>query len=69
MRAKGFQIGPTLVGELLHGMGYSLQGTAKQKEGAQHADRDAQFRQINDTAVAHMAEASRSSASTRRRKS
>ena len=56
LRAKGFQIGATLVGELLHQMGYSLQGTAKQKEGAQHADRDAQFRYINDTAVAFMAD-------------
>jgi hypothetical protein len=54
LRAKGFQIGATLVGELLHQMGYSLQATAKQKEGDQHADRDAQFRSINDTAVAFM---------------
>lgn len=56
LRAKGFEIGATLVGELLHQMGYSLQGTAKQKEGAQHADRDGQFRYINDTAVAFMAD-------------
>ncbi len=56
LRAKGFEIGATLVGELLHQMGYSLQATAKQKEGAQHADRDAQFRYINDTAVAFMAD-------------
>jgi len=54
LRAKGFTIGPTLVGELLREMGYSLQGTAKQSEGRQHADRDAQFRYINDTAVAFM---------------
>lgn len=56
LRAKGYEIGATLVGELLHQMGYSLQGTAKQKEGAQHADRDAQFRYINDTAVAFLAD-------------
>ncbi len=54
LRAKGFEIGATLVGELLHQMGYSLQATAKHKEGAQHADRDAQFRYINDTAVAFL---------------
>jgi Rhodopirellula transposase DDE domain len=54
--AKGFSASPTLVGQLLREMGYSLQATAKQKEGAQHADRDAQFRHINDTAVAFMAE-------------
>ncbi len=56
LRAKGFEIGATLVGQLLHQMGYSLQATAKQKEGAQHRDRNAQFRYINDTAVAFMAD-------------
>jgi hypothetical protein len=35
-------------------MGYSLGGTAKQNDRRQHADRDAQFGQINDTAVAFM---------------
>jgi hypothetical protein len=55
LRAKGFDVGPTTVRELLHEMGYSLQGTSKQKEGAQHVDRDAQFHHINDTAAAFMA--------------
>jgi hypothetical protein len=54
--AKGFEISPRTVGDLLGEMGYSLQGTSKQKEGAQHVDRDAQFRYINDTAVAFMGE-------------
>jgi transposase len=54
LRARGFEVSATLVGELLHEMGYSLQATAKQKEGSQHLDRDAQFRHINDTAVAFM---------------
>ena len=54
LRAKGFTISPRTVGALLSEMGYSLQGTSKQKEGAQHVDRDAQFRHINDTAVAFM---------------
>ncbi len=54
LRAKGFDVGASLVGQLLHQMGYSLQGTAKQKEGTQHADRDGQFRYINDQAVAHL---------------
>jgi hypothetical protein len=53
---KGFSASPTLVGQLLHDMGYSLQSTAKQNEGTQHADRDAQFRYINDTAVAYLAD-------------
>ena len=54
LREKGFEISPRTVGELLGEMGYSLQATSKQKEGAQHVDRDAQFQHINDTAVAFM---------------
>ena len=38
------------VAELLHALGYSLQGNAKQLEGKQHPDRDAQFRHINAAA-------------------
>jgi len=52
--AKGHAISPSTVGDLLHQMGYSLQGTSKQKEGASHVDRDAQFRYINDSAVAFL---------------
>jgi hypothetical protein len=54
LRARGFSISPNTVADLLSQMGYSLQGTSKQKEGAQHVDRDAQFRYINDTAVSFM---------------
>jgi hypothetical protein len=36
----------TVVAELLHELGYSLQGNAKTQEGGQHPDRDAQFRYI-----------------------
>jgi hypothetical protein len=50
----GHQAGAHLVGELLHYMGYSLQANAKVTEGAQHADRDAQFRYINATAGEHL---------------
>ena len=56
LKEKGFAASPGLVGQLLHEMGYSLQATSKQLEGTQHADRDAQFRHINDTAVAFLAE-------------
>jgi len=56
LRDRGFAVGPTTVRELLHEMGYSLQGTSKQKEGAQHVDRDAQFHHINDTAGAFLAD-------------
>jgi len=45
--AKGFAVSASLVGQLLHKMGYSLQGTAKQAEGAQHPDRNAQFEYLN----------------------
>jgi hypothetical protein len=54
LNEKGYEISPRTVAELLGRMGYSLQGTSKQKEGAQHVDRDAQFRHINDTAVDFM---------------
>jgi hypothetical protein len=56
LTAKGFKVSATLVRKLLHGLDYSLQGTSKQTEGAQHEDRDAQFRYINGQAKAHMAE-------------
>ncbi len=40
-------ISHTKVAQLLHDMGYSLQGNRKTQEGADHPDRDAQFRYIN----------------------
>jgi hypothetical protein len=46
----------SLVAKMLHYLGYSLQANAKVTEGAQHADRDGQFRYINDQAAAHLAE-------------
>ena len=39
----------------MHYLGYSLQANAKVTEGAQHPDRDGQFRYINDTAAEHLA--------------
>jgi len=51
LAAKGFEISASLVGQLLHKMGYSLQGTAKQAEGAQHPDRNAQFEYLNARAT------------------
>jgi hypothetical protein len=56
LSAQGYDISPKTVGDLLTEMGYSLQGTSKQKEGAQHVDRDAQFAYINDTAGRFVAE-------------
>jgi hypothetical protein len=43
----GHKIGRTLIGELLHGLGYSLQANRKTREGGDHPGRDAQFRYIN----------------------
>lgn len=51
----GHQAGSGLVGRMLHYLGYTLQANAKVTEGAQHPDRDAQFRHINDTAAEHLA--------------
>jgi DDE family transposase len=53
--AMGHRIGRTLVGELLHQLGYSLQANRKTREGASHPDRDAQFRYINDQVNAALA--------------
>ena len=39
--------------DLLREEGFSLQGNAKTIEGAQHPDRDAQFRYISEQARAH----------------
>ena len=47
----GFKASAELVRRMLHGMGYSLQATAKQNEGRTHPDRDGQFRFINDLAA------------------
>ncbi len=51
----GHQAGSSLVGRMLHYIGYSLQANAKVSEGAQHPDRDGQFRYINDQAGEHLA--------------
>jgi hypothetical protein len=50
LSADGHPVSHVRVGELLHELGYSLQGNAKEVEGRQHPDRDAQFGHINDAA-------------------
>jgi transposase len=47
LKAQGYSIGRTVVGELLHQLGYSLQSNSKVLEGNQHIDRNAQFEYIN----------------------
>ena len=52
LRAKGHEISGQKVSELLHELGYSLQGTRKTREGSAHPDRNAQFEHINAEAKA-----------------
>ncbi len=54
LQAQGYEISHVTVAQLLHQMGYSLQAPAKENEGAQHADRDAQFRHLNAQVEAHL---------------
>jgi transposase len=50
---QGHRVSAPTVGRLLRQAGFSLQGTAKMLEGAQHPDRDAQFRYINQQVRDH----------------
>jgi hypothetical protein len=52
--AQGHPVSDDTVGRLLKQQGYRLQRTVKTLEGAQHADRDAQFRYLNEQARAHL---------------
>ena len=52
---EGHKVCPTVVGNLLRGMGYSLQANSKTREGGQHIDRDAQFQYINTQAETFLA--------------
>jgi hypothetical protein len=51
---KGHNVSPTVVGNLLRGMGYSLQANSKTREGDHHIDRNAQFEYINTQAKAFL---------------
>jgi hypothetical protein len=56
LTAQGHPPGDDTVGRLLREQDYRLQGTVKTLEGAQHADRDAQFRYLNEQAKVHLAQ-------------
>src|SRR6266853_5318637 len=47
LNTQGHEISHTVIGDLLHEMGYSLQANQKTKEGGSHPDRNAQFEFIN----------------------
>ncbi len=55
LATSGHQVCPTVVGDLLRRMGYSLQANSKTREGCRHIDRDAQFQYINRQAAAFLA--------------
>lgn len=49
LNKMGHYTSHTMVAELLHEMGYSLQANQKTLEGTSNPDRDAQFKHINET--------------------
>ncbi|MEV6156469.1 ISAzo13 family transposase [Nonomuraea sp. NPDC052129] len=52
---QGHPVSAPTVGRLLRGQGFSLQASTKTLEGAQHPDRDAQFRYLNEQVKQHQA--------------
>jgi transposase len=55
LKAQGHPVSAPTVGRLLTEQGFSLQANAKTLEGTQHADRDVQFRYLNEQVKAHQA--------------
>lgn len=55
LTAQGYPVSHSTLAKVLDGMGYSLQAPAKTREGADHPDRDAQFRYLDQQVRAHMA--------------
>ena len=55
LQQQGHQVSERIVRTLLHAADYSLQATAKKREGRDHPDRDAQFRYLNEQIKARLA--------------
>ncbi len=55
LTAQGHRVSARTVARLLGAMDYSLQAPRKQVEGAQHPDRDGQFRYLAEQATGHLA--------------
>src|ERR1017187_4573150 len=55
IKAKGYTISHTKLGELLKEMDFSLQSNSKRLEGGDHPDRNGQFLYINDKAKQYIA--------------
>ena len=51
MAKQGWKVSATMIGRLLHELGYSLKSVRKTTEGASHPDRNAQFEHINAVAT------------------
>ncbi len=56
LKARGHQVSHMVVGMLLKGEGFSLQGNRKTLEGSSHPDRDAQFGHISQSVSRALAE-------------
>jgi Rhodopirellula transposase DDE domain len=56
LQQQGHQVSERIVRTLLHEADYSLQATAKKREGSGHPDRDAQFRYLNEQITAFLAQ-------------
>jgi hypothetical protein len=54
LTAQDHPVSDDTLGRLLKQQGYRLQRTVKTLEGAQHVDRDAQFRYLNEQAKVHL---------------
>ena len=54
LSAMGHEVSPDTVGRLLAELGFSLQALAKQREGDQHPDRDAQFVYLSSQVADHL---------------
>ena len=54
LKEQGHVAGRSLVCEMLHAMGYSLQANRKTREGSSHPDRNAQFEHINARATSFL---------------
>ena len=55
LTVQGHPVSDDTVGRLLKQQGYMLRRTQKTLEGAQHPDRDARFRYVNEQARSHLA--------------
>jgi transposase len=56
LAVMGHKIGRSAVGDLLHQQKFSLQANRKTREGDDHPDRDAQFKHLNESVRAALAE-------------